>query len=83
MRRQVAWFAAAVLLGVLGTAGAARLDEASIVGQVSAADHEVEQGYFSLGDSATVIAKPVDGAPPMAGGASRTEGPADRRRCQG
>ena len=26
--------------------------------QVSSADHEAEEGYFSLGDTATVVAKP-------------------------
>ena len=26
--------------------------------QVTSAEHEVEEGYFSLGDSATVLAKP-------------------------
>jgi hypothetical protein len=58
MRRQVLWFVAAVLLGVLGGAAAAGLDETTIVAEVSAADHEVDEGYFTLGDGATVIAKP-------------------------
>jgi hypothetical protein len=58
MRRQVAWFVGAVLLGVLGGAAAATLDEAAVVGKVSAADHEVEEGYFALSDGATVVAKP-------------------------
>lgn len=58
MRRQVAWFVAAVLLGVLGGAAASGLDEAAVVAQLSAADHEVEEGYFMVGDGATVIAKP-------------------------
>jgi hypothetical protein len=58
MRRQIAWFVAAVVLGVFGAAAAAALDEARVVAEVSAADHEVEEGYFTLGDGATVIAKP-------------------------
>ncbi|MEN3337530.1 MAG: hypothetical protein V7647_1206 [Acidobacteriota bacterium] len=33
-------------------------DEATLTVQVSSADHEMEEGYFSLGDSATVMAKP-------------------------
>ncbi len=33
-------------------------DETSLTVQVSAADHELEEGYFSLGDKATVLAKP-------------------------
>lgn len=58
MRRQVAWFVAAVLLGILGGAAASGLDEAAVVARLSAADHEVEEGYFMVGDGATVIAKP-------------------------
>lgn len=33
-------------------------DETSLTVQVSSADHELEEGYFSLGDKATVMAKP-------------------------
>ena len=33
-------------------------DEAVITAQVSSADHETDEGYFSLGPEATVIAKP-------------------------
>jgi hypothetical protein len=33
-------------------------DETSLTAQVSSADHEQEEGYFSLGDKATVLAKP-------------------------
>ena len=33
-------------------------DEAVITVQVTSADHELQEGYFSLGDGATVIAKP-------------------------
>jgi hypothetical protein len=58
MRHHMAWIAAAVLLGVLGGAAAASLDETTVVAEVSAADHEVEEGYFTLGEGATVIAKP-------------------------
>ncbi len=57
-RQQVAWLVLTVLLGVLGAAAAAVLDETTIVGEVSAADHEVEEGYFTLGEGATVIARP-------------------------
>lgn len=58
MRYHQAWIVAAVLLGVLGGAAAASLDETTIVAEVSAADHEAEEGYFTLGEGATVIAKP-------------------------
>ena len=33
-------------------------DETVLTVQVSSADHEMEEGYFSLGDSATVMVKP-------------------------
>jgi hypothetical protein len=33
-------------------------DETILTVQVSAAEHEVAEGYFSLGDSATVMVKP-------------------------
>lgn len=33
-------------------------DEAIITVQVSAADHEVQEGYFTLGESATLMVKP-------------------------
>jgi hypothetical protein len=49
---------AALVLGALGGAAAAGVDEAAVVAEVSAADHEVEEGYFTLGEGATVIARP-------------------------
>ena len=58
MRRQIAWFVAIGLLAIFGGAAAAALDETTVIAEVSAADHEVEEGYFTLGDGATVIAKP-------------------------
>ena len=33
-------------------------DETVLTVQVSSADHEMEEGYFSLGESATVMVKP-------------------------
>lgn len=33
-------------------------DQTVLTVQVSSADHEMEEGYFSLGDSATVMVKP-------------------------
>ena len=33
-------------------------DEANLTVQVSSADHEMQEGYFSLGDAATVMVKP-------------------------
>jgi hypothetical protein len=33
-------------------------DQATLTVMVSSADHEVQEGYFSLGDNATVMVKP-------------------------
>jgi hypothetical protein len=33
-------------------------DEAVITVQVTSADHELQEGYFALGEQATVMAKP-------------------------
>ena len=33
-------------------------DETTLTAQVTSADHEQEEGYFSLGANATVLAKP-------------------------
>jgi hypothetical protein len=48
---------AALLLG-LTLGRAADRDETIITAQVSSADHETAEGYFSLGPDATVLAKP-------------------------
>lgn len=48
---------ALVLFG-LTASGANDKDEAIMTVQVSSADHELQEGYFTLGDSATVVAKP-------------------------
>jgi hypothetical protein len=48
---------AALLLGfTLGRA--ADRDETTLTAKVTSADHETEEGYFSLGSDATVLAKP-------------------------
>ena len=47
-----------ILLFALTTGGANSRDEAVMTVQVTSADHEAQEGYFSLGDSATVVAKP-------------------------
>jgi hypothetical protein len=33
-------------------------EEASATGVVTSADHEMEEGYFTLGENVTVVAKP-------------------------
>jgi hypothetical protein len=48
---------AAMLAG--WTAGrASDRDEASLTVRVSSSDHEIQEGYFTLGDSVTVMVKP-------------------------
>ncbi len=58
MRRHLAWFVAAAVFGAFGGAVAAGLDETAVVAHLTAADHEVDEGYFSLGDRATVVVRP-------------------------
>ena len=53
-----AWMALALLLVGLSVGWASDKDEATVTAQVTSADHEVQEGYFSLGDTATVVAKP-------------------------
>lgn len=48
----------ALLLIGFGIGRASDRDETTLTVQVSSADHEQQEGYFSLGDSATVLAKP-------------------------
>jgi hypothetical protein len=47
----------AVVLGV-AVGRASDRDETSLTVQVSSADHELQEGYFSLGDGLTIMAKP-------------------------
>jgi len=42
----------------LGAAWAGTRDEAVLTVQVSSAEHEVVEGYFTLGDNTTIMAKP-------------------------
>ena len=53
-----AWMVLALLLVGLSVGRASDRDEAVLTVQVSSADHEVEEGYFSLGDNATLMVKP-------------------------
>ena len=54
--------AALTLAGMLfvgyGIGRAADRDEAVVTVQVTSADHEAEEGYFSLGEGTTVMVKP-------------------------
>ena len=53
-----AWFMVALLLLGVGIGRASDRDEATITVQISSADHELQEGYFALGEQATVMAKP-------------------------
>ncbi len=53
-----AWLTLALILVALGLGRAQDRDETVLTVQVSSADHEAQEGYFSLGDSATLVAKP-------------------------
>jgi hypothetical protein len=48
----------ALLLVGLGVGRASQQDETTLTVKVTSADHELQEGYFTLGDSATVVAKP-------------------------
>ncbi len=54
----IAWMIVAALLLGLSIGRASDRDEATLTAQVSSADHETEEGYFSLGKDATVLVKP-------------------------
>jgi hypothetical protein len=58
MRRQVLVLTTAAVFALLGVVWAGGLDEASLIGRVTAADHEIAEGYFSMGEEATIVAKP-------------------------
>jgi hypothetical protein len=48
----------ALLLASFMVGRASERDEATVTVHVSSADHELEEGYFSLGDGATMMVKP-------------------------
>ena len=52
------WLAVALLLIGVSIGRAYDRDETVLNVQVSSADHETEEGYFSLGEQATVMVKP-------------------------
>jgi hypothetical protein len=54
-----AWAVVAILVVVAFSIGrASDRDETTVTVLVSSADHEMQEGYFSLGDAATMVAKP-------------------------
>ena len=59
MRKLIAASVTLVLILVAFTVGrASDRDETVLTVQVSSADHELQEGYFTLGDSTTVFVKP-------------------------
>jgi hypothetical protein len=50
--------AVALLLVGFGAGWASDRDETIVTVEVSSAEHELQEGYFALGDTATVMAKP-------------------------
>lgn len=52
-----AWLALALFLVGLSVGRAADRDETIVTVQVTSADHELAEGYFALGDSASVMAR--------------------------
>jgi hypothetical protein len=53
-----AWLTLVLILLALSIGRASDRDETTITVQVSSADHEILEGYFTLGDSTTVMVKP-------------------------
>ena len=59
MRKLIAaWVTLTLVLVGLTIGWANDHDEAVLTVQVSSADHEIQEGYFTLGDSTTVMVKP-------------------------
>ena len=57
-KAMVGWMVVAALLLGMSIGRAADGDETAFTARVSSADHETDEGYFSLGKDATVMAKP-------------------------
>ena len=57
-KRNLGCAAALLVLAGFTTVWASPDDEAVVTVQVTSADHELAEGYFALGDTATVVAKP-------------------------
>ena len=59
MRNRITLFGAIILILIGFAVGRATdRDETIVTVQVSSAEHEVAEGYFSLGDSTTLMVKP-------------------------
>ena len=53
-----AWLTLALFLAGISIGRAYDRDETALTVQVTSADHELAEGYFSLGETATVMVKP-------------------------
>lgn len=53
-----AWLTLALVLVGISVGRASNRDETVVTVQVTSAEHEVQEGYFSLGDNVTVMVKP-------------------------
>ena len=54
----VAWMVLALMLVGLSVSWASDKDETIVTVEVNSADHEIEEGYFALGEHGTVMVKP-------------------------
>lgn len=54
----VGWMVFAALLLGISLGWAADRDETTLTAQISSSPHETDEGYFSLGPDATVVATP-------------------------
>jgi len=54
----IGWLVFTMLLVGLSIGRASDRDETVLTARITSAEHETEEGYFSLGTDATVIAKP-------------------------
>ena len=57
-KAMIGWTMFALLLLGLSVGRASDRDETVVTAQVTSADHELVEGWFSLGTDATVMAKP-------------------------
>ena len=57
-KAMVGWMVVAALLLGMSIGRAADKDETVFTAKVSSAEHETDEGYFSLGKDATLLAKP-------------------------
>lgn len=57
-KAMVGWMVVAALLLGMSIGRASDSDEAVLTAKVSSADHETDEGYFSLGKDTTLLVKP-------------------------